>query len=146
MIDLSSNQIYPLWVFDELATVRQYGAIAMSFHAENMHRLLSIAFFLFAFAVLPLQVWASGPMPSGIDSANQMPASMMAAHCAQAPNNHRLNDTAVNHHHDFCCQASLVGLFGTALGPVPIMSPQDSRHEARYTSFEPDALSPPPRA
>ncbi|MBV8048977.1 MAG: hypothetical protein JO171_17640 [Paludibacterium sp.] len=113
-----------------------------------MYRLLRLTFLLIVFALLPLQAWAAGAMPpSGAAAGQAVSASMAAAHCQPAQHaQHSPRDTAAGHHHTVCCQAPLFGLSGSAAHLVPMTPPQASWHDAHYTSFDPEALSPPPRA
>jgi hypothetical protein len=104
-----------------------------------MPKLMRVAFFLFALALLPLQGWAT----NGLSSSGDCPtlSAQQTGPCAGKPLH-----SSDNHGHGACCQAQTLGTTATSSTVPAIVTPQTSRHEVRYTSFVPPADAPPPRS
>lgn len=113
-----------------------------------MLKRLQSLFVLLALTLLPMQGWGAGmPALQAAAMACQTMAAPADTHCDSMPQKqHPDGQPAGDHAHSLCCQAQPLGSAAVTVPSLPLVSPQDSRHEVRYVSFVPQATAPPPRS
>ncbi|BEV70821.1 hypothetical protein THUN1379_03030 [Paludibacterium sp. THUN1379] len=107
-------------------------------------RIFRLCLLLIAMALLPLQSWGGDTPWRSAPGADRARAVLSQADCAH--HDEPSTTTGHTHGHASCCQSPLAAQPVVLPAPWALKAPQNSRHDARFTSHIQRLLLRPPQA